>query len=191
MATKTKFTFRNYIKELKKSWFVLVLFLIIGGLVGTWHAFKTPTQFEATSKIFVHNSMVDNGTATSPYAQIGELLLSESIIASTDENLNESDLSEYTIVEKPYGVFTITATSTDYDKAIKTANTIVEKASNAIASVYDDAKDYHVTILKRATNADSSTTTRRRAVSAAIIALGAVVLAMIIIFIKFDYCSDK
>lgn len=181
--SKPQFTFRNYLKELKKSRIVLVVFFILGVIAGSIYAFSKPTEYSAVSKLSVYNSRVNTGSATSPYSQIGDLLTSSELI-------NQDNLSSYDVLEEPFGVFVITATSTDSQKAIDTANTVINNAPVVIDMAFDDADSYKVTYLIRASEANPTISTAKRIVTAAIVALAALALALIILFVKFDYSAQ-
>jgi capsular polysaccharide biosynthesis protein len=105
--------------------------------------------------------------------------------------LIEADLEEYVVAEKPFGVFEIVATSNDSQKAIDTANTVMDKTSNVISAAYDDADNYQITVLERASEATPTIVTKNRIISTAIIVAGAFVLALVAVFVKFDYIAEK
>ena len=181
--SKPQFTFKNYLKEIKKCWILLAIFFVLGGAAGAYYSFTKPTSYTANAKFSVYNSKLNTGSTTSPYSQIGELIMSDQLIGG--------ELSEYTVVEKPFGVFTITSTASDSQKAVDTANSVVDNTSNAISAAFEDADEYKITILSRATDASQTVTNKHRIISAAVIALGSLALALVIIFIKFDYTAEK
>lgn len=184
MATKPKFTFKNYLKELKRYWFVLVAALVIGGGAGAAYSFSKATSYSASSKLSVYNYEVNTGSATSPYAQVGDLLMSKELVGE--------DFSEYTVTEKPFGVFEIVTTAGSEEKAVETANGVMESAEKVIEAAFgESAKDYKVTILTRAEKAEPTSGMKSRIISTAVIAVGAFALVAIAIFIKFDYTSEK
>lgn len=180
---KPQFTFKNYLKELKKSWLLLAIFFIIGAGGGAYYAFSKPVEYKASAKFSVYNSIVNTGSVTSPYSQIGSLLSSREVV--------EGVLSEYEITEKPFGVFEITATDGSSEKAIDTANTVLGNAWPAISAAFDDAENYHVTVLAGATDATATTSTKQRVVSTAVAAFAGLALALVVVFIKFDYTAEK
>ena len=180
---KPQFTFKNYLKEIKKCWIFVVAVVILGAAGGAYYSFSKPTQYTASTKVSVYNPAVNNGPVSSPYAQIAELLMSSELI--------EADLEEYVVVEKPFGVFEIVATSNDSQKAIDTANTVMDKTSNVISAAYDDADNYQITVLERASEATPTIVTKNRVISTAIIVAGAFVLALVAVFVKFDYIAEK
>ena len=187
--SKTKFTLKNYFKELKKAWLLLVIFAILGAAGGAFYAFKKPVMYTASAKVLVYNSSIDNGSTVSPYSQIGELLLSKEVI--NEINKDSDDISDYTVVEAPRGVFTITATSGNEDHAKKVANTVIESTSGAIRYAFDDADDYRAMVLQEADQASPTVTTKTRIISIAIAAAAMLIIAAVIVFIKFDYSSEK
>lgn len=181
--SKPQFTFKNYLKELKKSWLLLAIFFVIGAGGGAYYAFTKPTNYEASAKFSVYNSIVNTGSITSPYAQIGSLLESGELI--------KGELSEYSVVEKPFGVFEVVATASSSDEAIKTANMVMDNADEAIAAAFDDYEDYRITILARATESTQTMTTKKRIISTAVAAFAGLALALVVVFIKFDYKAEK
>ena len=181
--SKPQFTFKNYLKEIKKCWIFVIVVVILGAVGGAYYSFSKPTQYTASAKVSVYNPAVNNGPVSSPYAQIAELLMSSELI--------EADLEEYVVAEKPFGVFEIVATSNDSQKAIDTANTVMDKTSNVISAAYDDADNYQITVLERASEATTTIVTKNRIISTAIIVAGAFVLALVAVFVKFDYIAEK
>ena len=184
-----KFTLKNYFKELKKAWLLLVIFAIIGAGAGAFYSFKKPVLYTANAKVLVNNSKIDNGAAMSPYAQITELLTSQNIVKNATGS--DESLSGYQVAESPRGVFTITATASDADQAKKVANTVVESASSIMSIAFDDAEDYRVTIINYAEDAAPTVTAKTRVISIVIAAAAMLVLAAVVVFIKFDYRSEK
>ena len=181
--SKPQFTFKNYLKEIKKCWIFVAVIIVLGVAGGAYYAFSKPATCTASSKVSVYNSSVNNGPVSSPYAQIGELLMSKELV--------NGDLEEYTVVEKPFGVFEITATSTEEQKAIDTANNVIDNIDEVINEAFDDAEDYRVTVLNRASEAELTITMKNRIISVAVFAVAAFVLALIAIFVKFDYIAEK
>ena len=182
--SKVQFTFKNYLKEVKKCRVLVIVFFVLGAVAGGIYAFSRPTSYTASAKLSVYNPAVNIGPATSPYSQISDILMSNELI-------DNKDLAKYEVIEKPFGVFEIIATDSDSQKATDTANTVMDNARNAVSAAYDDADKYKITVLSRADEAEQTITMKNRIISAAIIAVGAVALALIGIFVKFDYSSDK
>jgi capsular polysaccharide biosynthesis protein len=187
--SKPKFTFGNYFKELKKSWILLAVFTIIGAAAGAYYAFTKPTQYTANSKFIISNSLIDNGTAISPYSQVGDAISSRKIL-STIVN-DAKDFPDYSIVEDPRGVFNITVTDNDSENAKKVANTIVNSAKDVIEAIYDNANYYKVTVAEEAEEANPTVTAKTRIISIVVAAVAMFAIAAIIVFIKFDYNSEK
>ena len=188
---KTKFTFRNYLGELKKSWLLLAVFFVLGGILGGVYSFTRPTMYEAEAKLSIYNSHVDNGSATSPYSQIIELLSSAKLLANVDGSIDAASAPNFSVKESPRGIFEITVTDKDAEVAKDFANKILINSNNVIAAAFDDAYNYRVTIIEEALEANPTVTTKSRIITAAIIALGMLVLAAVVIFIRFDYNSEK
>ena len=181
---KPQFTFKNYLKELKKAWLLLAIFFLAGAIGGGIYAFTRPVIYGAVSKVTVYNKDVNTGPASSPYAQISDILMS-------DELVKTEEMADYNVIEKPFGVFEIVTRSTDEQKAIDTANTVAEKTTDAIAKAFTNASDYEVTILKKAEKSIPGISLQNRLISTTISAFGVLALALIIVFIKFDYTAEK
>ncbi len=188
---KTKFTFRNYLKELKKAWIFLAIFFVIGAGIGSAYAFTRKVQYTATAKFSVYNSHVDNGAATSPYSQLIELFSSAKLLANVDETVKLEDVPVYEVKESPRGIFEVTVTSADAEKAKSFANTVIINSSNVIASAFDDSYNYRTTILEEALSAQPTVTMKTRLVSILVAAFGMFIIAAVVIFIRFDYRSEK
>lgn len=186
-----KFTFKNYLKELKKSWIMLVIFLVIGLAGGAAYAFSRPVNYNATVKFSVYNSHVDNGSAASPYSQLVELYASPRLLSNIDGAVDEKTAPKYEVKEAPRGIFTVTVTAKDAEKAKSFANTVLFNTSNVISAAFDDATNYRVTVLKEATSAEATVTNSKRIISIAVAALGMLVIAAVIVFVRFDYRSEK
>jgi uncharacterized protein involved in exopolysaccharide biosynthesis len=189
--TKTKFTFRNYLKELKKAWLLLAIFFVIGAAAGSVYAFTRKVQYTATAKFSVYNSHVDNGAATSPYSQLIELFSSKKVLANVDETVKLDETPDYDVKESPRGIFEVKVTAADEEKAKSFANTVVINTSNVIAAAFDDCYNYRTTILEEAEDAEPTVTLKTRAISIAVAALGMLVIAAVVVFIRFDYRSEK
>jgi capsular polysaccharide biosynthesis protein len=181
--SKPQFTFKNYLKEIKKCWIFVIVVVILGAAGGAYYSFSKPTQYTASTKVSVYNPAVNNGPVSSPYAQIAELLMSSELV--------EGELENYEVIEKPFGVFEITATSTDSQKAIDTANTVMNSTDKVISFAFEDAENYDTTILVRATEATPTNSTKKRLISTAIVVAGAFIFALIAVFVKFDYIAEK
>ena len=180
---KPQFTFKNYLKELKQSWLIIVIFVVLGAAGGAFLAFTKPNNYLASAKLSVYNPAVNTGPQTSPYAQISELLMSDELV--------EGNLETYTVIEKPFGVFQIDATSTDSQKAIDTVNTVMDHAEDVIKEAFEDAENYRITILSRASEAEPTIVMKQRIISTVITTVGALALALVVIFVKFDYKAEK
>lgn len=188
---KTKFTFKNYLKELRKQWIILSAFFVVGAAVGAYFSFSKPITNTAKAKISAYNSSIDNGSPVSPYSQISEFINSSKILLEVDDDITGEDIAAYEATESKRGVFEIIATDPDADKAIKTANIVADNAHAIIDHVYDDADNYKIIVLQHAEKASTSASKKSRFISTGIAAIGALVLAMIIVFIRFDYSSEK
>ena len=187
--SKTKFTLKNYFKELKKAWLLLVIFAILGAAGGAFYAFKKPTMYTASAKVLVYNSSIDNGSTVSPYSQIGELLLSKELIKDINDDLGDG--FDYSVIEAPRGVFIVTATDKDEERAKEVANTVIDSTSDVMRHAFDDADDYRVMTLQEADQASPTITNKSRIISVIIAAAAMLVVAAVIVFIKFDYSSEK
>ena len=188
---KTKFTFKNYLKALKNAWIVLAAFFIIGAGAGIFVAFKKPVMYKSTSKIAIFNSAIDNGAVTSPYTQITEYLSSKKLLAEVDDSVNLEDIPEYTVEELPRGIFTINVTAKDTDTAKKFADLIVKDSMRILTSVLGNTDDYRITTLEEASDGIATVTTKTRIIYIALASLGALIIAAIGVFVKFDYDSEK
>ena len=188
---KTKFTFRNYLKALKEAWLVLVIFLVLGAGAGAFVAFKKPVMYTSATKIAVYNSTIDNGAVTSPYTQIAEYLASKKLLAEVDDAIELADIPAYTVVEAPRGIFTITVTANDAETAKKFAGIINNNAMGILSSVLGNTDSYRLTTLEEASDGVPTVTSKTRIIYLAIASLGALIIAAIGVFIKFDYSSEK
>ncbi len=188
---KTKFTFKNYLKALKDAWIILVIFFVLGAGAGAFVAFKKPVMYVSTSKIAVYNSAVDNGAVTSPYTQIAEYLASKKLLSEVDDAIGIEEIPDYTVEELPRGIFTISVTAKDADTAKKFAGLIVNDSMRILAGVLGNTEDYRITTLEEASDGAPTVTNKTRFLYLAIASLGALIIAAIGVFIKFDYSSEK
>ena len=191
MSTPVKFTFKNYLKEIKKTWLILAIVFGFGAIAGAWFAFRKPTTYKTVAKISIHNPMIDGKTDTSPYTQIGDYLMSEKLIKENGDSSKTNNLSNYVVKELSRGVFTIEAEDTDAQRAMDTANTVAASTNSVLTAVYNDAADYQVTVLGDANGATASTTMKSRIISIVVIAFGALALGLVVLFIKFDFTAEK
>jgi capsular polysaccharide biosynthesis protein len=184
-----KFTLKNYFKELKKSWLLLAIFVVLGAAGGAFYAFRKPVLYTATAKVVINNASVDNGSMTSPYAQITALLMSKDLVnQAKGEDVN---IPSYTVVEAPRGVFAVTATDADEQRAKDGANTVIDNVDKIIALAFDNARDFRVTVVERAENTTPTVTMKTRIISIVVAAAAMFVLAAVVVFVKFDYRSEK
>lgn len=188
---KTQFTLKNYFKELKKCSIFVIILVIIGAAAGTWFAFRKPTQYTAVSTISVYNNTIENGTPISPYKQIAALISSKKLIMEADDTLKDEDFSQYEVKETNTGVFQIEATADTEQKAIDVTKNVMNNVSGVIENTYDDSENYRVKILDEATTATPTVTIKSRIISIAVAIAGALILAMIVVFVKFDYQAEK
>lgn len=188
---KTKFTFRNYLKALKDAWIVLAIFFVAGAAIGAFLAYKKPVMYTSSSKIAIYNSAVDNGAVTSPYTQITEYLSSKKLLSEVDDSVVLEDIPAYTVEELPRGIFTVKVTANDADTAKKYANLIINDSMRILTSVLGNTDDYRITTLEEASDGAPTVTNKTRIIYLVVAALGALLVAAIGVFIKFDYNSEK
>lgn len=188
---KTKFTFRNYLKALKKNWILLAIFFVIGAAAGAFISLKKPVMYVSTSKIAIYNSAVDNGAVMSPYTQITEYLSSKKLLAEVDDSVEISEIPEYVVEELPRGIFTIKVTASDADTAKKYAELVIHDTTRILTAVLGNIDDYRITTLEEASDGAPTVTNKTRIIYLAIASLGALLIAAIGVFIKFDYDSEK
>lgn len=198
MDKAPKFTFKNYLKELKKSWILLLIFFILGTGAGIFYAFKNKTVAapqEYMFEIAVHNSKINNNTEVSPYDTIGGLLYSKKLLLDADKDIKEEDIPGYSVSEPRRGIFDIKIQSSSYEKAEALYKGIIKNATKIIGTVYSDAEDYKIVTLKEINKPidDSAAggNTKKRILSIAIAAFGALALGMLLIFIRFDFTAAK
>jgi len=117
--------------------------------------------------------------------------MSTKLVKENGDPAKTKDLSTYNVKESLRGVFLVTAYDADPQHAIDTANTVVATAESVLTAVYNDASDYHITVLSEATEAIASVTVKSRIISIAVVAFGALALALIVLFIKFDFTAEK
>lgn len=189
--SKTKFTFRNYLKALKDAWIILAIFFVAGAAIGAFLAYKKPVMYTSTAKIAIYNSAIDNGAVTSPYTQISEYLSSRKLLSEVDDSVVLEELPEYTVEELPRGIFTVKVTASDVDTAKKYANLIVDDSMRILANVLGNTDDYRITTLEEASDGMPTVTNKTRIIYLAIASFGALLIAAIGVFIKFDYNSEK
>jgi capsular polysaccharide biosynthesis protein len=187
----TQFTLTNYFKEVKKCSIFVIILVIIGAAAGTWFAFRKPTQYTATAKIAVHNPNIDDGTPASPYMQIASLINSRKLIMEADSSIKDDDLAQYDVTEVNRGVFQIEITADTEQKVISTAKSVINNTSGVINDTYENSEDYHVTVLSEPSSATPTIVMKDRIISIAVAVAGALVVAMIVVFIKFDYQAEK
>lgn len=181
---KSEFTFHNYCKELKKSALLLIVFLVLGIAAGIFYCNTKPTTYSVVSKISIHNAKVDNGAAISPYTQIADILGSKKLA----EEKTGNNLADYTVTEVTRGIFEISATGKKPDNLKQTVESVSNNAGIILASAYDDAEDYRIAVLQPIEDAkEDKQTMTSKVITTGIIAFGMLVLAAVVVFVKFDY----
>ena len=105
--------------------------------------------------------------------------------------LVKGELESYAVTEQSYGVFDIVATSSDTQKAINTANTVMDSTRDVLDSAYTDSCDYQITVLERAAETEPTVTMKNRIISTVVVAAAAFIFALVAVFIRFDYIAEK
>ncbi|MBQ9684152.1 hypothetical protein IJV57_01590 [Candidatus Saccharibacteria bacterium] len=187
--SENKFTFKNYLKYLRKYWVLIVVFAAIG-LIGSYiYISNLKVTYSANLKVMVYNAEVDQGAAVSPYVQFKEILTSDILI---EERVGLKDIASHIEVkESNRGVFTITDTESDAGAAVENIKKISENIRSLVDGVYSDADKYEITILQIDQQAAASTNLKKEIFMGVVATFAMVVLAAVIIFIKFDFSTEK
>ncbi len=187
--SENKFTFKNYLKYLRKYWVLIVVFAVIG-LIGSYiYISNSKVTYSANLKVMVYNAEVDQGAAVSPYVQFKEILTSDILI---EERVGLKDIASHIEVkESNRGVFTITDTESDAGTAVENIKKISENIRSLVDGVYSDADKYEITILQIDQQAAASTNLKKDIFMGIVATVAMVALAAVIIFIKFDFSTEK
>ena len=187
--SENKFTFKNYLKYLRKYWVLIVVFAVIG-LIGSYiYTSNSKVTYSANLKVMVYNAEVDQGAAVSPYVQFKEILTSDILI---EERIGLKDIASHIEVkESNRGVFTITDTESDAGTAVENIKKISENIRSLVDGVYSDADKYEITILQIDQQAAASTNLKKDIFMGITATFAMVALAAVIIFIKFDFSTEK
>ena len=187
--SENKFTFKNYLKYLRKYWVLIVVFAVIG-LIGSYiYISNSKVTYSANLKVMVYNAEVDQGAAVSPYVQFKEILTSDILI---EERIGLKDIAGHIEVkESNRGVFTITDTESDAGTAVENIKKISENIRSLVDGVYSDADKYEITILQIDQQAAASTNLKKDIFMGIVATFAMVALAAVIIFIKFDFSTEK
>ena len=187
--SENKFTFKNYLKYLRKYWILIAVFAAIG-LIGSYiYISNLKVTYSANLKVMVYNAEVDQGAAVSPYVQFKEILTSDILI---EERVGLKDIASHIEVkESNRGVFTITDTESDAGTAVENIKKISENIRSLVDGVYSDADKYEITILQIDQQATASTNLKKEIFMGIVATFAMVVLAAVIIFIKFDFSTEK
>ena len=187
--SENKFTFKNYLKYLRKYWVLIVVFAVIG-LIGSYiYISNSKVTYSANLKVMVYNAEVDQGAAVSPYVQFKEILTSDILI---EERIGLKDIASHIEVkESNRGVFTITDTESDAGTAVENIKKISENIRSLVDGVYSDADKYEITILQIDQQATASTNLKKDIFMGIVATFAMVALAAVIIFIKFDFSTEK
>ena len=184
-----RFTFKNYLRYLKKYWLLIVIFAIIGAVGSFFYISNNKVTYSASLKVMIYNAEADQGATTSPYLQFKEILTSNILI---EERIGIKDVASHLEVkETNRGVFTITNTEDNPDTAVETIKKISENIRSLVDGVYSDAEKYEITVLQLDQQATPSTSMKKNLLMGAIATLAMIVLAAVIIFIKFDFSTEK
>lgn len=187
--SENKFTFKNYLKYLRKYWVLIVVFAVIG-LIGSYiYISNSKVTYSANLKVMVYNAEVDQGAAVSPYVQFKEILTSDILI---EERVGLKDIASHIEVkESNRGVFIITDTESDAGTAVENIKKISENIRSLVDGVYSDADKYEITILQIDQQAAASTNLKKDIFMGIVATFAMVALAAVIIFIKFDFSTEK
>jgi len=187
--TDNRFTFKNYIKYLKKYWVLVVIFAIIGIIGSLLFVSNNKVTYSANIKIMIYNAEADQGSAVSPYLQFKEILTSN--ILMEDKVGIEDASGRLEVKESNRGVFTITDTESNPEKAVDNIKKIGDNIQALINGTYSDAYKYEITVLQLDQQATPSTSTKKNILMCAMATFSMIILAAIIIFIKFDFSTEK
>ena len=187
--SENKFTFKNYLKYLRKYWVLIVVFAVIG-LIGSYiYISNSKVTYSANLKVMVYNAEVDQGAAVSPYVQFKEILTSDILI---EERVGLKDIASHIEVkESNRGGFTITDTESEAGTAVENIKKISENIRSLVDGVYSDADKYEITILQIDQQAAASTNLKKDIFMGIVATFAMVALAAVIIFIKFDFSTEK
>ena len=184
-----KFTFKNYLRYLKKYWLLIVIFAIIGAVGSFFYISNNKVTYSASLKVMIYNAEADQGATASPYLQFKEILTSNILI---EERIGIKDVvSHLEVKETNRGVFTITNTEDNPDTAVETIKKISENIRSLVDGVYSDADKYEITVLQLDQQATPSTSMKKNLLMGIIATFAMVALAAVIIFIKFDFSTEK
>ena len=187
-GSKNSFTFSNFFKYWFNNWSLVVALMVAGAVGGILYTSTRPLTYTATSRVLVYNANIEQGTAASPYTQIQDLLINERLVGEIDSNIN---LSHVAVREVGRGTFEISVSDLDGAKAQEQAILLAENTDDLIRDTYSDGADYEVTILQTAHEAVPSTTTAKNIFMTIIAVIAMAVIATIVIFIKFDFTTEK
>ena len=184
-----KFTFKNYLRYLKKYWLLIVIFAIIGAVGSFFYISNSKVTYSASLKVMIYNAEADQGATASPYLQFKEILTSNVLI---EERIGIKDAASHLEVkETNRGVFTITNTEDNPDTTVETIKKIGDNIRSLIDGVYSDADKYEITVLQLDQQATPSTSMKKNLLMGAIATFAMIILAAVIIFIKFDFSTEK
>ena len=184
-----RFTFKNYLRYLKKYWLLIVIFAIIGAVGSFFYISNSKVTYSANLKVMIYNAEADQGATASPYLQFKEILTSNILI---EERIGIKDVvSHLEVKETNRGVFTITNTEDNPDTAVETIKKISENIRSLVDGVYSDADKYEITVLQLDQQATPSTSMKKNLLMGIIATFAMVALAAVIIFIKFDFSTEK
>ena len=184
-----KFTFKNYLRYLKKYWLLIVIFAIIGAVGSFFYISNSKVTYSASLKVMIYNAEADQGATASPYLQFKEILTSNVLI---EERIGIKDAASHLEVkETNRGVFTITNTEDNPDTTVETIKKIGDNIRSLIDGVYSDADKYEITVLQLDQQATPSTSMKKNLLMGTIATFAMIILAAVIIFIKFDFSTEK
>lgn len=183
-----KFTFKNYLKYWAQKWFIILICVIVGLIGGFIYVKNESTTYSATLKILIHNADIDQGGAASPYIQFKDILISEELLKNQNIDINPGNL---TVEESPRGVFMITVTDSNSEKAVKDVKVLSENIGNIISQAYSDSEKYEISVLSIDTDATASTSRKKNIIMILLAGIAMGIIASVVLFIKFDFSTEK
>lgn len=181
-----KYSVKDYFKFIRKRWYVILIVLVLGSIIGYYLGFKKDaTTYSSTATVIFYNNKAELNENNAAYNQFSSIIKSANIYKELKYQTEEYDFKGVEVLDSK-GVYTITTVSATPEMSTKTTDFIIKHAHEVIKNIYGENSGYNVALVSGPTSAEAIITTKDRLVSAAIVVVLAVFIAFAGLFISFN-----
>ena len=181
-----KYSVKDYLKFVRKRWYVILIVLVVGCIIGYYLGFKKDaTTYSTSATVIFYNNKAELNENNAAYSQFSSIIKSANIYKDLKYQTEEYDFSGVEVTDSK-GVYTIKTTSSTPEMSTKTTDFIIKHSHEVIKNIYGENSGYNVTLVSGPTSAEAVITTKDRLISAVVIVILAIFVAFAGLFISFN-----